>query len=285
MTVILALFLLTLSNQLVMADLKEIKQRGFIRHLGVPYANFVTGAGDGLDVEIIKLYAQEIGITYRYVRSSWGNVITDLSGKEVRPEGQDVAFIGDAEVKGDIIGNGLTVIEWREKVINFSKPYFPTAIWVVVRDDSALQPIVPSGDARKDVEATKRLLEGRQVLGVRNTCVDPMFYGLKDVKPLYDDKLNLNDLAPAVIKGDADITILDVPDSLVALAKFPGKLKVLGAITEKQDMAFGISKDCPELLLSFNAFLDNIKRSGKLGQLILKYYPTLTRYFPEAASK
>ena len=44
------------------ADLKQIKERGVIRHLGVPYANFVTGAGDGLDVEIIKLYAEEIGV-------------------------------------------------------------------------------------------------------------------------------------------------------------------------------------------------------------------------------
>ncbi|GAB6162936.1 hypothetical protein JCM12298_20960 [Desulfothermus naphthae] len=31
-------------------DLPEIKKRGVIRHLGVPYANFVTGAGDGFSV-------------------------------------------------------------------------------------------------------------------------------------------------------------------------------------------------------------------------------------------
>ena len=36
------------------ADLAEIKQRGEIRHIGIRYANFVTGAGDGLACLIRK---------------------------------------------------------------------------------------------------------------------------------------------------------------------------------------------------------------------------------------
>jgi hypothetical protein len=28
------------------ADLKEVKERGVLRHLGIPYANFITGSGD-----------------------------------------------------------------------------------------------------------------------------------------------------------------------------------------------------------------------------------------------
>ena len=45
-------------------DLPEIKERGVLRHLGVPYANFVTGTGDGLDVELVKLFTQNLGIKY-----------------------------------------------------------------------------------------------------------------------------------------------------------------------------------------------------------------------------
>ena len=29
-------------------DLDEVKAAGVLRHLGIPYANFVTGAGDGI---------------------------------------------------------------------------------------------------------------------------------------------------------------------------------------------------------------------------------------------
>lgn len=38
------------------ADLPEIKQSGVLRHLGVPYARFVAGSGDGMDMELIKLF-------------------------------------------------------------------------------------------------------------------------------------------------------------------------------------------------------------------------------------
>ena len=48
-------------------DLAEIRERGVLRHLGVPYARFITGNGDGLDVEIIQLFARHIGVRYEFV--------------------------------------------------------------------------------------------------------------------------------------------------------------------------------------------------------------------------
>ncbi len=265
-----------------MADLDEIKARGELRHLGVPYANFVTGDGEGLDARILKMYSDRIGVKYRYIKEDWDTLIGDLSGKKFVVKGDNVEITGETPVKGDIIGNGLTVIPWREKIINFSKPYFPSAIWVVAKADSPLKPIQPTSDPKEDVQVTRDLLKGRDVLGIKNTCVDPNLYNLKDAKPIYMEGVTLNDLAAVLIKGPAGISILDVPDSLVALSKFPGKIKILGSITGKQDMAFGISKDSPKLLASFNEFLEELKSSGELGRLIQKYYPGIDRYFPEA---
>jgi ABC-type amino acid transport substrate-binding protein len=267
------------------ADLDRIKSSGVIRHLGVPYANFVTGAGDGLDVEILKLYAKEIGVTYEYVQSSWGTAISDLSGKKALPQGDDVDIIGASEVRGDIIGNGLTYLPWRAKVIDYSTPYFPTAIWVVAKENSELHPIRPCGEIKKDIAATKALLTGKDILGIRNTCVDPALYDLKDIKPVYRQNIDLNDLAAVVIKGDAELCILDVPDALIALETFPGMIKILGAVTDKQFMGFGISKDSPELLTSFNSFLAKLRKSGKLSELIVKYYPLIRLYFPKAGQE
>ena len=65
-------------------DLREIRERGVLRHLGVPYANFVTGSGDGLDVEIVQLFARHLGVRYEYVPTTWGDVIGDLTGKQIR---------------------------------------------------------------------------------------------------------------------------------------------------------------------------------------------------------
>jgi ABC-type amino acid transport substrate-binding protein len=267
------------------ADLVEIKEKGELRHLGVPYANFVTGDEEGLDTQILRLYCEKIGVKYRYVRSDWDTVIGDLSGRKITVRGDKVEVLENVPVKGDIIGNGLTIIPWRQEVINYSIPYFPSAIWVVARADSPLNPIRPSGDANKDEQETRALLRGKDVLSIRNTCVDIKLYQLDDAKPIYKEGITLNDLAAVLIKGDAEISILDVPDALVALDKFPGKIKILGAITRKQAMGFGISKDAPQLLASFNEFLGQLKNSGKLSQLITTYYPGIDKYFPEVLQR
>src|SRR4051812_32688466 len=65
------------------ADLAEIKTRGEIRHIGIRYANFVTGAGDGLDVELMQGFAKRIGVSYKLVYSDFYSVIRDLLGKDV----------------------------------------------------------------------------------------------------------------------------------------------------------------------------------------------------------
>jgi ABC-type amino acid transport substrate-binding protein len=264
------------------ADLSHIQKTGVLRHLGVPYSNFVTGDGDGLDVEILRMYSSEIGVRYEHVSSSWGTVISDLSGKKLIPKGDDVEIVGETQVKGDIIGNGLTVLPWRRKVIHFSDPYFPTAVWVVARADSALNPIAPSGDNKKDVVMTKNLLVGRQILGIRETCLDPDLYNLQECSSIYKEGLQLNDLPAAIVKGDCELTLQDAPDALLALSKYPTKVKVIGAITEQQFMAFGVSKDSPELLESFNNFLRKLRDDGTLRELIIKYYPLTTNYFPNA---
>ena len=68
-------------------DLADVKQRGVLRHLGVPYANFVTGAGDGMDVELMKGFAGYLGVRYEYVPTSWKDVIGDLTGKKSQGRG------------------------------------------------------------------------------------------------------------------------------------------------------------------------------------------------------
>lgn len=263
------------------ADLSEIKERGVLRHLGVPYAHFVTGSGDGMDVEMVKLFAKHLGVRYEYVKTSWKDVIGDLSGKKVKSRGKDVEILGHVPVKGDIIANGLTKIPWRQKVVNYSTPTFPTQVWLMARADSSLRPIKPSGDIKKDIQAVKGALKGRTVLGKAKTCLNPALYGLKEAgaKPILFQG-TLNELAPAVINAEAEATILDVPDALIALEKWPGKIKVIGPVSERQVMGAGFRKDSPLLLKAFNQFLQELKSDGTYLRLVKKYYPTAFIYFP-----
>jgi hypothetical protein len=66
-----------------------------------------------------------------------------------------------------------------------------------------------------------------------------------------------------------------------ALRRFPGKIKILGAINGKGDMGFCISKESPQLLASFNEFLSELKARGKLSELIQTNYPGIEKHFPE----
>ena len=57
----LGLVILSMNAQ----DLADIKKAGVIRHLGIPYANFVTGAEDGFDVELVQKFAVSLGVKYQ----------------------------------------------------------------------------------------------------------------------------------------------------------------------------------------------------------------------------
>jgi len=81
------------------ADLKEIQARGEIRHLGIRYANFVTGDGDGFDVDLVKGFAKHIGVKYQLVYSDFYNVIRDLLGKNAVRKGDEVILEGDSPVR------------------------------------------------------------------------------------------------------------------------------------------------------------------------------------------
>ncbi len=278
-----AILSLLLAYTALAADLPEVKSKGVIRHLGVPYANFVTGSGDGFDVELTKKFAEYLGVKYEYVESGWATIVQDLAGKVVKAKGTDVEILGDAVVKGDIVANGFTILPWRQKAVNFATPTFPSQIWLIAKADLKVRPIKPTHKVEKDVAATKHLMKGRVVLSMENTCLDPRLYDLAatGAKIVCKPGGNLNEMAPAILKGDAEMTILDVPDALIALQKWPGRLKIIGPVSDKQQMAAAFSKDSPQLLEAYNKFIEKSRRDGTYMKLINKYYPTARTFFPD----
>ncbi len=262
-------------------DLADIQRSGVLRHLGIPYANFVTGSGDGMDVEIVKLFARHLGVEYQYVKTDWDSAIGDLTGSKVEPKAGVVAIVGKVQVKGDLIANGMTVLPWRQEVVDFSEPTFPNQVWLIARSDSPLKPIKPSNDMQKDISAVKKLLKNRDLLCKAKTCLDPSLYNLEATNTrLRYFEGSLNEMVPALLNRKAEITLLDVPDALVGLQKWPGKIKVIGPVSTIQEMAVAFRKDSPALRTSFNKFLEKIKKDGTYSRIIRKYYPFAPNYYP-----
>ena len=270
------------------ADLAEIKQRGEIRHVGIRYANFVTGAGDGLDVELMQGFAKRIGVSYKLVYSDFYSVIRDLLGKDVVRKDGEVTLTGDYPVKGDVISTGFTMLPWREAILLYSDPVLPSQVLLVAPAESELQPIEDGVDLAADIANTRKAIGSRSVLVMERTCLDPANYGLVNVGldlKSYNKSANLNEMVPALLNKEAELTLLDVPDAILDLRKWAGRIKILGPISGRQMLATAFPKDAPALRDEFNAYLSDIKASGVYDRLVDKYYPGIRRFFPEFFAK
>ncbi|HEX7487636.1 MAG TPA: transporter substrate-binding domain-containing protein [Anaeromyxobacteraceae bacterium] len=264
-------------------DLDAVKSRGVLRHLGIPYANFVTGSGDGFDVELMRLFAARLGVRYEFVQTDWPTALPDLTGRRVSPVLPDLERATPAPIRGDVVATGLTMLKWREGVVSFSSPVFPTQVWLMARAESRVQPIAPSKNLQQDIGRVKALLDGHTLLGIANTCVDPTLYGIEKTKArLALKKVRLDEIAPLLIlHGEAELALLDVADAMIALQKWPGKIKVIGPISERQQMGVAFRKDAPRLREAFEAFLAEARRDGTYQRLVKAYFPEAPVYFPD----
>ncbi len=284
LSVAIAVWVMFLSAQSANSGeaLDEIRARGEIRHLGVSYANFNTTHGEGFSAELVKRFAGYLGVKYKYVPSEWAGILPSLTGKKIKVEGDSITHTGDMPVTGDLIETGMTVLPWRTRVIDFSVPIFPTQVWLIARIDSKIHPIKPSGDLGRDMAETKRMLSGVGVLCKKGTCLDPSLYGIAEsVGRIRFFDGSLNDMAGVVMSGEIETALLDVPDCLVAMQKWPGKIKIIGPVSAPQDMAAAFRKDSPELRNEFNRFIAESRKNGSFKELVMKYYPDILSFFPD----
>jgi len=280
---VLGLLLVLLSPVLVSgADLDQVLQTGKLRHLGIIYANFVVPEKSGLDVELMQLFAAHLGVEYEFVETSWANVIADLTGKQVKPQGESVEILGEAPVRGDGVATGVTVLPWRKQIVDFSTPTFPTGVWLIAKADSVLQPIAPTGAIDRDIAAVKASLNGHSVLALANSCLAPELYGLAATGAnvqLFPQDRNLDEMIPSVMAGLAETTLMDVPVALIALEKWSGEIKVIGPISPSQEMACAFPKDAAHLRRAFDEFFQQCKSDGTYERLVRKYYPSVFSYY------
>ncbi|MGE5506152.1 MAG: transporter substrate-binding domain-containing protein [Actinomycetota bacterium] len=274
---------MALGGQARADDLGDVMAQGELRHLGIRYANFVTGAGDGFDVELVQGFARSLGVKYTLVFSDFYTVMRDLLGKDVVRKGDEVTLEGSFPVKGDIIATGFTVLPWREKAVLYSEPTFPSQVWLVAPTGAPFTPIKGGASLAQDIAETKGMIGNRSVLVMERTCLDPANYGLKgkghDLRA-YTRSTNLNEMVPALLNGEAEFTLLDVPDAVLDLQKWAGKIKVLGPISEEQILAAAFRHSGGGLRDAFNQYLRKIKADGTYDALVDKYYPGIRRYFP-----
>jgi ABC-type amino acid transport substrate-binding protein len=227
-------------------------------------------------------------VSYKLVYSDFYSVIRDLLGKDVVRKNGEVTLAGDYPIKGDVISTGFTVLPWREAILLYSEPTLPSQVLLVAPAESDLQPIEDGADLAADIANTRKAIGSKSVLVMERTCLDPTNYGLVNVGidlKAYNKSANLNEMVPAMLNKEAELTLLDVPDAILDLRKWAGKIKILGPISDRQMLATAFPKDAPALRDEFNAYLSDVKASGVYDRLVDKYYPGIRRFFPEYFAK
>jgi ABC-type amino acid transport substrate-binding protein len=90
----------------------------------------------------------------------------------------------------------------------------------------------------------------------------------------------LNEIAPAILNHEADLALMDIPDAVMAMEKWPGQLKVIGPLSQVQGMGVAFPKTAPLLEAAFGKFLDRCWADGTYLQLVKKYYPAVVALCP-----
>ncbi|MEH6452091.1 MAG: transporter substrate-binding domain-containing protein [Psychromonas sp.] len=286
--IILCTCLCVTTSITIARDLDEVKELGILRHLGTPYGNFVKNIDPdkqsdwtGLDVELIQGFAASLGVKYQFVEVPPKKIIGALTGINVEFIEHKIVYGQPSNIQGDLIASGITTLEWRKDIFDFSDPYFYSAVWLFARADSAMQPITPSGSTKKDIINVKAQLKGHSVLTVEQTCLDGGLYDLQATNAHVIASDKYHNLIPAILDNNAESTLMDVADGLAILDKWAGEIKVIGPISEVQSMGVVFSKKSPKLRAAFNKYLRRIRDNGIYAQLVKKYYPNVFYFYPE----
>ncbi|MFT6926473.1 MAG: ABC-type amino acid transport substrate-binding protein [Psychromonas sp.] len=279
------------ADRVVAGDLHEVKAAGVLRHIGVPYANFITISPvngklneAGFDVDIIRGFAAYLGVEYQFVQGESDNVYGLLTGQNAKYIDHKIVFGKRQKIKGDLVAGGATILDWRKNIVDFSDDYFPAGIWLFARSDSTMQPIIPSGSIIDDIKKVKEQLNGREVLGKQYSSLDPALYDLKSagahvLHTRADQKLH--EMVLLIIQNNAETTLVDVVDGLSALQAWSGEIKAIGPISEAQRMAAVFPKSSPHLRQAFNTYLKKIRADGTFNKIVKKHYPEIFNFYPD----
>lgn len=266
-------------------DLYEIQNSGVLRHIGAPYGNFIIAPDkkksieySGFSIDLVRLYAKSIGVNYEFVESAdVHTMLEDLIGTEFsfqQSEPFQIKFGKKFTPKGDVIETGLTILDWRKRIVNFSDSTFRSKIWLVGHK-SMHKKLPPNFNQFNRVQVLE-FASKFQVIGQANTSLDPSLYGIEKFQE-FDG--SINDYINLVMNlKENKLAVLDFPDAIITLRKAPEKLIVIGELSGPQFMAAAFRKESPKLLESFNNFLKEIKKNGTYDRLVKRYYPELKFY-------
>lgn len=232
----------------------EIKARGKLV-IGIQAANppwgFVdaaTGNADGIDADMGKMFARELGVQVEFVGLEVANRIPALTSGRV-----------------DVLFATMAMLPERAKVVQYSKPYAANSIYLVAAKST---PIKSDADMGKYVIGVPRA-------SVQDTDVTKHAPAGTTIRRFDNDAANIQ----ALLSGQVQAVGGNVFYAKRLNEAQPGAFENKLEFTQLYNGACSRLED-KELNAALNAFVDKIKASGELAKVQQKWMGSSMVNFP-----
>jgi ABC-type amino acid transport substrate-binding protein len=198
----------------------------------------------GYDIDLMDEICDKLGAKCEYVVVPFDGIVSGLNSE-----------------KYDAIISSFTITPEREKIIDFSKPYYNASQSISVRLD------------RQDINSLIDL-KGKKIgvqLGTTGELLAKKIEGA--------DIISFDNISAAFIdleNGKLDAIINDKPTSQRIIA-FRGNAKIVGTDLSSENYGIAVRKGEKRLLDAINNALTSLELSGKLEDLNKKWFSVETR--------
>lgn len=199
-----------------------------------------TGKGVGWDYDAVNEICKRLNCVPEFKQAAWDGIFPAMAANEY-----------------DVLADGVTYTEDRDKTVDFSIPY------VVVG-----QVLLTRADESRSLEAFKsddKALIGTQI-GTTNEIVAKETFPNKTIQSFED----FGAAVLALISGDIDGVVVDSVTAAGFMGENEGKLKIASQITSDEELAF-VFPPGSSLVAPFNAALEAMKADGTLDALNKKW--------------
>lgn len=211
----------------------------------IPYPPFEFGSAPdykGFDIDLVNAIADIMGLKTDIQDGSFDTIFTDV-----------------AQGKYDMVASAATITPDRQKVVNFSDPYY----------DSAQALVVPTGS---DI-ASVADLSGKTV-GAQNGTTGLAYAKDETDASSVQGYPNGPAAIEAVKNGQVDATIIDNPVAQDAVKKGQTGFDIATVIPTGEVYGFAVSKQSTELLKGINEALSTMKENGELNKIYKEWFNT-----------
>lgn len=202
-----------------------------------PYEYHDGGEIVGIDVEIARAIATEMGMDFEIEDIAFDSIIPEITSG-----------------KADFGAAGMTVTEDRKVSVDFSDPYATATQVIIVKEGSEIT--TPDDLTGKTIGVQLGTTGDIYAGDVEDATVERYNKGFEAVQALTQDKI--------------DAVMIDGEPAKVFVEENEG-LKILDEAFTTEEYAICVKKGNTELLEGINAAIAKLKESGELQKIVDKY--------------